>query len=442
MKPSNSGFIFWVPLVAALFAVLAFVMDGAMLSVAAENIAADLGETSGLIVLALSIYFAVLAGLTIAAGKIADILGKRKMLIIGEIIFIAGSVAAAFSINGTMFLFSWSILKTIGAVFVLPVFASLLVVSYEGKDRATAFGMYAAAVGIAAVIGSFMMGVLSETITWRVSFAVTSFLILISIILLLRMKEVPRLKGVSIDWIGAVLLLISFFTIAFGVGQSNYWYLVLVGVAALGIFVFWVSKLEKQGKSPIFRLSIFGNRQFTVSSVNFTLSTIGAQGFALTFPIILAGLGGFSGVDLAIIGLPYFLGAFFGSVVSGPLGRKLEPKILVIFGFLLGVVGFISLFWILGSVSSFIQLIPSLLCAGAGYGLLIPWLQNIGLSSLNPLESGEGAGMMKGMSLLGAAIAVAIIGLVPGFTNEIVVGVFIIGLLLSFALPGLRKSIP
>lgn len=416
-------------------------MDSSMLSVASEIITEDLGATSELIVLALTVYSAVLAGLTIAAGKMGDIIGKRKMLITGEIIFIVGSIVTALSINGIMFLSSWSIFKAIGAIFFLPLFASTLIMSYEGKDRATAFSIYGAVFGIGPVVGSLAMGFLSEMISWRVSFAVTSFVVVISIILLLRMKEMPKLKGVSIDWTGAMLMLISFSAIAFGLGQSNYWYLILVGVVALGVFVVWASKLEKQGRSPIFRLSLLGNSQYTVSSVNSTLLSLGGVGFGLLFPIILASLGSFSAVELAILQLPYYLGIFFGSFASGQLGRKLEPKILVILGFLFGVGGFASLAWIFGSVNSFMQIIPSLSIAGVGYGFIAAWLENIGLSALNPQQSGEGAGVLKAVSILGASIGVALIGLVPEYTSEIVVGVFVIGLLLSFALPRLRKKI-
>ena len=155
----------WLPLVAICTGTFMLLVDVTIVNVALPDIATDLGTTFGQLQWVVDVYALALAALVLGAGSLADLYGRRKLYLVGLVLFALASLASGLAPNAGL-LIAARALQGIGGAIMFATTIALINTSYQGRDRGTAFGVWGAVVGASAALGPILGGALTE-LSWR-----------------------------------------------------------------------------------------------------------------------------------------------------------------------------------------------------------------------------------------------------------------------------------
>jgi len=254
-------------------------LDSSVMNVSIATVASDLGTTVTGIQTAITLYTLVMATLMITGGKIGAIIGRRRAFSIGCVIYGAGSLTTALAPNLGVLLFGWSLLEGIGAVLIMPAIVALVSGNFPPERRSSAYGLIAAAGAIAVAVGPLIGGAVTTFASWRYVFVGEVVIVLVILALARRIHDAPPTGRHPLDFVGSILSVLGLGMAVFGVLRSSEWgwvtpkqdapqlfgislvaWLILAGLLILwGLFA-WETRLERGGKEPLFRPSMFRNR--------------------------------------------------------------------------------------------------------------------------------------------------------------------------------------
>ena len=140
----------WAALATVSLGIFAITLDGSMMPVAIAAILEGLDTQLGFVQAAMALHSLVMAAMYLAAGKLADRYGEKRIFVLGAVIFACGTGLTALSPNIGMLLAGWSFIKPCGGAMMIPAAASLIILNYEGRQRSLAFGVFSAFVAAAA----------------------------------------------------------------------------------------------------------------------------------------------------------------------------------------------------------------------------------------------------------------------------------------------------
>jgi EmrB/QacA subfamily drug resistance transporter len=428
----------WLSLVVLSLALAIIVIDGTVLNVSQKYVIQDLNTDIKTIQWAFTGYSLVLAALTIFGGRLGDMFGRKKMFVLGAIIFAIGSFLTAIAKDSMMLLIGWSLIEGIGAALMVPASSALLVSNFEGKERGIAFGIYGATAGFASSFGPIVGGFFASTIGWRWAFGINVFIAVILCLgaFIIKDKKEHYPAKTYLDYVGVLLSSFGLSLIVYGIIESsNYgffktnknWDLfgnsintggvsvsilsVLFGIILLVLFVIWEYKLEKNGKDPLVSLSIFKNRSFSFGVATLA-SLFGGFSGLITYGVVFFFLTvkGMSALDTGLALIPFSIATFVMAPLSSKIADKIGQKNLVILGLLINTVGSYLIYQALRFTAVTADFIIPFLVSGIGFGLIAAQLNNIILSSIKISQSGVASGINGTLREIARALGVAIIG--------------------------------
>jgi predicted MFS family arabinose efflux permease len=294
------------------------------------------------------------------------------------------------------------------------------------SPQAAALGVYGAAIGLAAVCGPLLGGVLTQAdlfgFGWRSVFLINlpvGVLALVAAAILVRESRAPT--TLRLDLVGVALVTVSLLALVYPLVRGRElgwptWSLAAMGasVPLLGLFVAYERRKTRADGSPLVVLELFRRRSF-VAGLLVVLAFFGTiAGFFLMFTLYLQLGLGFSVLRTGLAYLPFSLASVVGSGVSVPLATRAGRRLLA-GGALLLVAAMAVLIWTIGRHGDAItvwQLVPPLAVAGLGLGLVAPPLIDVILAGVPHRDAGSGSGLLTTCSQLGSAIGVAILGVV------------------------------
>ena len=213
----------WGALVVLATAQFLMVLDQAVMNVAISQLVEDFDTDVTTIQAIIAFYALVMASLMLVGGKLGDIFGRRKIFAVGLVVYATGSAMTAASGSVFMLAAGWSVLEGIGAAMVLPAMVALVAGSYEGKDRALAYGVLGGVAGAGIAVGPILGGWATTEVTWRIVF-VGEVVVAAGILLGTRLISEPKKpEGVRLDWFGGVLSALGLGTLVFGVLRASTW---------------------------------------------------------------------------------------------------------------------------------------------------------------------------------------------------------------------------
>ncbi len=440
----------WLSLLVLSLAVAIIVIDSTVLNVSIKNIIQDLNTDLKTIQSAITYYSLVIAAFTIFGGRLGDLFGRKKVFIAGAIIFGAGSLINAFSPSVGWLFTGYSIVEALGAALMIPASSSLLVSNYEGRDRATAFGLYGATAGVASAIGPIIGGYLTTNYSWRWAYGINVFVVLALILgsRFVRGYEMPKNKKPALDYLGVILSAVGLSSLTYGfietseygwitakkpfeifggsydlAGLSISLYAILAGLIITIGFILYERYLENHDHlQPLIAMSIFKNRQFSVAIALVAFVFSGFTGI-LTFGVILyyqnvLNLGAFdSGLGI----IPLSLGILITAPIAARIADRLGAKGTIQLGLVISAVGAVLLYFAMAVGATRVTFIPSLGIFGLGFGFIISQVTNLILSSVPISQAGEASGLNGTLRQVGQAFGTAIIGAVfiATLTNHI-----------------------
>ncbi|AKV55307.1 MFS transporter [Bifidobacterium actinocoloniiforme] len=409
-----------------------------------------------------ALYSIVLAALLLPSGRLGDMYGRKRLLQVGTVVFVGGSLLAASSQTGTVLLLA-RVVQGIGGALVMPSTLSSVSANFRGKYRATAFGVWGAVMSSAAAIGPLMGGLFTQTIGWRWIFLVN--LPLGAIVFVFSIPFVPESKGQGrgegsslglLSDVGGILL--SAFGSAFVIfglieGETYGWLrpakslsvgpitwsqsapisiipvCLVLGLALLAWFA--VHELRRKSGGRLVMLDVTLFKIATFGWGNFTAAIINAGEFVVIFTLPLYLINARSLNTLQTGGIIAVLA--LGSIVSGGMARFVSAKLgaggTVQLGLVLEMVGVIAAIATMGGSTPIWLLMVGLVIYGLGLGFASAQLTSLVLSGVPIAQSGEGSATQSTIRQLGTALGAA----VSGTALSVAVG---------FTTPGKLASIP
>jgi DHA2 family multidrug resistance protein-like MFS transporter len=414
----------WAILLVLAAALALISLDNTIVNVALPTLQEELGATTAELQWVVDAYSVIFAGTLLLAGSLGDRFGRRRALVIGLVIFGAGSLAAGFATSADMLIACRAVMG-IGGAFIMPSTLSILVqVFTEPRERAQAIGIWAAVAGAAVAIGPILGGLLLEVTTWHAIFWVNPPLVVLALLATLTLvpescdPSRPRLDplGAALSTVGIIAFVITVIEVP-DQGIST----VTIGSAVAAIvfitaFVWW----ERRAPRPLLPMALFSQRLFTVAIITVALVYGALMGVMFFLPQFLQLVQGDSPLQSGVAMLPAAGGLFLASLFSPRWAERFGTRRIVVSGLLLVVVG-LSLAAYLTADSAYIHVGASLGLMGLGLGMVLPQATNAVLASVPRERAGMGSAVNDGVGELGGSLGVAILGslLSLGYRNEI-----------------------
>ena len=403
-------------ILAVLSAALALVsLDNTIVNVALPRLQEDLGATTSQLQWVVDAYSVLFAGTLLLAGVLGDRFGRRRMLVIGLIVFIVASTLAALAPDA-MVLTAARGLMGIGGAFIMPSTLSILVqVFTEPQERARAIGMWAAVAGVGVAIGPILGGFLLEHFSWHSVFLVNppiSIVVLVLVLLLVPESADPGRP--RLDLIGAALSSIGLIALVFtiielpeaGIDTATI-VSTLLTVLLLGGFVWWEQRVER----PLLPMSLFRQRLFSTAIIVVALVYFALMGAMFFLPQFLQLVQGMTPLQSGLAILPGALGLLIASVLSPRLAERWGARRTIVTGLVVVTLALIAMST-LAPHTAYPFTGITLGCVGLGLGLALPQATNGVLASVPRERAGMGSAVNDMMSELGGSFGVAILGAV------------------------------
>ena len=424
----------WLGLVFISIAVSLIIVDSTIVNVAIPSIVDDLGLTSTQVQWVQEAYTLVFAALLLVFGSLADRFGRRRMLLIGVVIFSLSSVACAFAPSGEVLILA-RLVQGVGGAMVLPTTLSLINATFRGRERGIAFAVWGSTIGGMAALGPLLGGWLTTEFSWRWAFGINIPLgILIVVGVLFTVDESRDAVRRSIDGVGAVLSVITCAALVFGLieGRSLGWWLaegtiaigewewpfalspvpVAFAIAALGLvaFIAWGRYRERNGRSTLLAFGLFAIPSFRNGNIAAMVVSLGEFGIILSLPLWLQFVLGFDALQTGFVLLALAIGSFVASGFAGAFGGRVAPVTIVRVGLAAEIVGVAGLAIVIAPDTPWGLLLPFLFVYGFGVGLATAQLTGVVLSDVPVQQSGQGSGTQSTARQVGSALGIAVLG--------------------------------
>ena len=389
------------------------------------------------------------------AGKLGDMVGRRRAFGIGLSLFAVGVLIATFAPILAAVVAS-RILMAAGGAMLLPNAMALLRTVIAEERRPRAFGYFGAMLGASAATGPLVGGFLTEYYGWEAIFLVNLPILLLSWVLVQSDSSYERESmenhgsRARFDFTGMGLLAISLGIIVIGMKSDGLWPLAAIAFGGLGLYGF--TRWERRTPDPLIDLQLFRHIPFVIGGAVVGLQNLGMYALLFQLPFLLIGLYQLDPVAIGQILLTMTIFMVLFSSIGGRMAELLGARTTVLSGLFISLIGMIMLLATAGSATLWWMSI-SLAWVGGGIGMVMGPAQAAALSAISPEQSGVASGILSTMRYIGGVAGITIISTVltdadPATMLEqnklcfgIYVGVYLFALLLALMLPGRAKAL-
>ncbi|MGI9538762.1 MAG: MFS transporter [Miltoncostaeaceae bacterium] len=404
----------WLGLAALCSAFFMVILDVAIVNVALPTIQVDLDFSQKNLQWVVSAYALTFGGLLLLGGRLADLLGRRRMLIAGIALFGAASLLAGLAWSDVV-LIAARALQGIGAAVMTPAALSILMTTFkEGKERNLALGVWGAVGASGGTVGVLVGGIFTDTIGWEwiffINVPVSAAVIALAPVLLSESKADSDAR--SFDFAGAltvtggVAVLVYALVEASGAGWGS---LQTIGLLALsGALLALFAVIELRSRQPLMPFSIFRIRAVTGSNV--ASFALGASAFGLFFILTLymQQVLNYSAIETGVAFLATSLTALVASVVTSNLVTRTGPRYPLAIGLIVAAVGILWLAQVPVDGDYLVDLFPGLLLFGLGLGAAFVALSIGALEGVEEDDAGLASGLLNTTQQVGGALGVAV----------------------------------
>jgi EmrB/QacA subfamily drug resistance transporter len=399
----------------ASVAALMVALDQLVVATALNTIRDDLHASIATLEWTVNAYSLSFAVLLITGAALGDRFGRRRLLVVGLLVFTLASIACALAPN-TGLLISARAVQGAGSALVMPLAVSLLTNAFPPEKRGGALGVFTALTGLAVVGGPLVGGAITEGIAWQWIFWINVPIGAILIPLVLLRTTESRGPRTRPDLLGLALVSAGMFGIVWGLVRGNTvgWgsgevvSMLVAGALATVAFIAWEARVTE----PMLPIKLFANRTFSAANIASFLLTAALFSTVFFLAQYLQISLGYSPLGAGLRFLPWTLTLFVVAPIAGRLSDRIGNRSLLSVGLTLQAVG---LGWVALTVSgghSYVAAIPALIIAGCGTSMAMPAGQNAVMNAVPRPEVGKASGVFNTARQLGGAFGVAILSAV------------------------------
>ncbi|QLY34279.1 MFS transporter [Nocardia huaxiensis] len=422
-------------MLAIALGVALIVVDTTIVNVIIPSIIEDLNTGSTEAQWIQESYAIVFAALLLVVGRIADIIGARRVFVAGVVVFGVTSILAGLAPGGGLLVVA-RFLQGAGAAMILPTSLALLNATFTGKARGQAFAVWGSTIGAAAALGPLLGGWLAEHVSWRWAFGINVPLAVVIVIgVLMCIERSPRGSG-RLDIVGSVLSVLGLGLLAFGLveGRTYGWIttknaleiggfrwdsgpspvLVALMLAVVTLAGFLGRQvLLRRGRDAdkaLMDLSLFKLASFRNGNIATLIIGLGEFGIVAVLPLWLQFTLGYSAVQSGLALVPIAIGSFIASGASfGLADKNVSPVNLVRLGLAFEVVGLGMLALFASPDNSWWALALILCLYGIGVGFATAQVTNVVLADIPDNDNGQASGIQSAFRQLGSALGIAVL---------------------------------
>jgi EmrB/QacA subfamily drug resistance transporter len=401
-------------LVLVCTAAFMLLLDITVVSVALPSIQRDLHASLPDLQWVSAAYALVLAVLLLPAATLGDRLGRRRLFLVGLVIFTVGSLACALATTAVA-LELFRALQGVGGAVLFATATPLLRAEFSGAALARALGAFGATLGGASAVGPLVGGALTDSLGWRSIFFVN---LPIGVAAFAggagRLRESRNPAGGRADWVGTVLIVGALTALMFALIRGNAvgWASAsILGLFAAGAVAFagFVRYELRIAAAPMADLRLFGRRGFAATGfVAFAISAT-VIGTITYLSLFVQNTLGYSPVQGGLRLLPMFLASFTVALLTGRLIGRVPMRVLLGVAMAAAAAGLASMAQ-LTVASTWLVLLPGLVLAGIGLGITSTALASAALAAVEPARAGMAAGLTNTLRQVGTATGVAVFG--------------------------------
>jgi EmrB/QacA subfamily drug resistance transporter len=403
----------WKTLAVVCIAIFMLLLDITVVNVALPVIQDDLDASFSELQWVVDAYALTLAALLLTAGSLADRYGRRLVFASGLVLFVIASLLCGLATTPTLLDVARG-LQGIGGAAMFATSLALLAQEFEGRERATAFGIWGATTGAAVAIGPLVGGALVDGIGWEWIFFINVPIGIGALwVTLTQVRESRDPTQGGIDLPGVVTFSGGLFCLVFALirGNAEGWGsapivgLLVASVVLLAGFI----AVEMRAANPMFDLSLFRKPTFTGASiVAFTLSA-GMFSLFLYLVLYLQHVLEYSALEAGLRFLPLSLLSFLAAPIAGRATSVVPVRYLMAGGLLLVTTGLLLMHGVTVD-SKWTALLAGFVLGGVGIGLINPPLASTAIGVVSPRQSGMASGINTTFRQVGIATGIAALG--------------------------------
>ncbi|MBL7258795.1 DHA2 family efflux MFS transporter permease subunit [Paractinoplanes lichenicola] len=426
MPVEEAGYRRWLGLVAIALGVAMIVVDTTIVNVITPAVIEDLGINSTQAQWIQESYAIVFAALLLIFGRVADLIGARRVFAVGVVVFGVTSLLAGLAPSGEVLILA-RFLQGVGGAMLLPTSLSLLNQTFRGKERGQAYAVWGSTIGAATAVGPVIGGWFAEHASWRWAFGINvPLVVLIFILTVVFITPSPRSAG-RIDVPGALLSVAGLGALAYGLvegrtygwvtsirgadvaGLSPVFLALIVAAVTLTLFVLRQIRLSRSGQ-PLMDTRLFRIASFRNGNLATVIIGLGEFGIVAVLPLWLQFTLGYSSLQAGAALVPLAIGSFVANGMSFGLAEKLSALSFVRLGLALEAAALAALAVVAATTSApWWSIAIAMFVYGIGVGFATAQVTNVVLADVPPTEAGQGSGIQSTFRQLGSALGIAVL---------------------------------
>jgi EmrB/QacA subfamily drug resistance transporter len=411
----------WWTLAAVSFGLFMIMLDNTVVNVALPSIQEDLGADLSELEWIVAGYALTFAALMLTGGKLADLLGRRLMFVVGLAVFTLASLACGLA-TSTDFLIGARIVQGVGAALMNPATLSIISATFPPRERGTAIGIWAGVSALALAIGPLVGGLLTDHGHWSWIFYVNVPVGIVAIVASYLLIDESRDTSHEqrLDLPGLLTSGLGLFALTYGLIEANTYgwtsgrILAAFAVAAVGLVLFVL--LERHQRLPMLDLSLFRSGTFAGANLVVLLVALAMFGVFFFVSLYMQNILGYSAVQAGAAFLPMTLLIILIAPIAGKTSDRIGSRWMMAAGMVLVGIQLVYLSR-LGLDESFWSLLPAFLVGGVGMALVMTPSAAAAMSGVPVDKAGVGSAVLNSFRQVGGSLGIALMGAI--MANEI-----------------------
>ena len=407
----------WLALYVLCGSMLMIVLDATIVNVALPAIKTDLNFTPASLAWVVNAYLIAFGGLLLLAGRLGDLMGRRRIFLIGLAVFTAASAACGLAVNQEMLVVARFIQGAGGALTSAVVLGMIVTMFPAPQEQAKAIGVFAFVASAGGAVGLLAGGVIAQAISWHWIFFVNVPIGVAVAVASVRLVPIDEGQGfgAGADVAGAGMvtsaLMLAVYTIVKPAAEKGWLSpeTLILGTVSVALLVGFVAR-QRYARSPLMPLALFRSRNLVGANLIQLIGAAGMFGAFFLGTLYLQNLRHYDALQIGLAFLPV-------TICMGTLSVRYSERLITRFGArstaLLGLVLMavaLALLAVAPADANYVtQLLPTMALLGLGAGACFPALIGLGMDGVEPHQAGLASGLVNTTAQIGGALGLAVL---------------------------------